>query len=462
MPTMTDTQSDPPAATAAVFTILCVDDEPGILSALRRLFRARGYQVCIAESGQAGLALLQTQAVDLVISDMRMPGMNGAEFLAQVRQRWPDSVRLLLTGYADIGAIIEAINCGEIYRYITKPWNDDEMVLIVREALAHRALVREQKRLETLLHCQNDALQAANARLEARVEARTTELQHASASLRTVNGQLKASFMTSLKAFTALVELRGGNLAGHARRVADLARRMAQMLELDAQQVQEIFVAGLLHEIGKVGFADELLDTPLLAMTVPQLERYRQHPTRAAQLLTPLPDLRGAADIIASQLERFDGTGHPRRLLEQAIPLGARILALASDYDNFQIGTLALRRVDAAEALAIIVQSSGKRYDPMLVRVMEALLGGRRTDMPDPALAPDLALRACDLHHGMVLSRDLITPSGLLMLSAQHVLEDKIIRKIMAFEQSAGLQLTIRVCVDRENNKTPETLFDRE
>jgi response regulator RpfG family c-di-GMP phosphodiesterase len=449
---MTENPIEPGATPASVLTILCVDDEPGILSALRRLFRARGYQVCSAESGRAGLALLQTQAVDLVISDMRMPEMDGVEFLAQVRQRWPDSVRLLLTGYADIGTVIEAINRGEIYRYITKPWDDDEMALIVREALAHRALALEQKRLAALLVFQNEALQAANALLEARVQARTAELQQASALQRSVNEQLKASFITSIKVFTAVVELRGGNLAGHARRVADLARRIALKLALDAPLAQEIFVAALLHEIGKVGFADELLGTPVLAMTVQQLERYRQHPIRAAQLLIPLPDLRGAADIIAAQLERFDGTGHPRRLLEQAIPLGARILALASDYDNLQIGTLALRRVDAAEALAMIVQSSGKRYDPSVVRAMVALLGGGLPEDADRERAPELALRAGDLQAGMVLSRDLITPSGLLMLSTQHVFDDKMIRKIIDFEQSAGLQLTVHICIDRKNN----------
>jgi response regulator RpfG family c-di-GMP phosphodiesterase len=449
---MTENPTVSDAAPASGLRILCVDDEPGILSALRRLFRARGYQVYLAEGGRAGLALLQTQAVDLVISDMRMPEMDGVEFLAQVRQRWPDSVRLLLTGYADIGSVVEAINRGEIYRYITKPWDDGEMALIVREALAHRALVLEQKRLADLLQSQNEALQDANALLEARVQARTAELQQASALQRSVNGQLKASFVTSIKVFTALVELRGGNLAGHARRVADLARRIAQRLALDAAQAQEIFVAALLHEIGKVGLADELLDTPVLAMTVQQLERYRQHPMRAAQLLIPLPDLRGSADIIAAQLERFDGTGHPRRLLGQEIPLGARIVALASDYDNLQIGTLALRRVDAAEALGIVVQSSGKRYDPTVVRALVALLGGRLPEAPDPARTPELALRAGDLQPGMVLSRDLITPSGLLMLSTQHVLDDKMIRKVIDFEQSAGLQLIIHVCSDRKNN----------
>jgi response regulator RpfG family c-di-GMP phosphodiesterase len=138
-------------ADASSSSILCVDDEPGILSALRRLFRAKGFQVQIAEGGQAGLALMETQPFDLVISDMRMPEMDGAEFLEQVRLRWPSSIRLLLTGYADIQSVMAAINKGEIYRYIAKPWDDNDILLIVRGALQHRSMEIEQRRLQALI-----------------------------------------------------------------------------------------------------------------------------------------------------------------------------------------------------------------------------------------------------------------------------------------------------------------------
>jgi response regulator RpfG family c-di-GMP phosphodiesterase len=127
-------QDAPPAS------ILCVDDEPGILSALRRLFRAKGFQVQVAEGGKAGLAMLETQSFDLVISDMRMPEMDGAEFLEQVRSRWPSCVRLLLTGYADSEALASAFKRGEIYRHIAKPWDDNDILLIVREALQYRRI----------------------------------------------------------------------------------------------------------------------------------------------------------------------------------------------------------------------------------------------------------------------------------------------------------------------------------
>ena len=112
-----------PASEAAVSNpaILCVDDEPNVLSALSRLFRAHGMTVRVAESGAAGVALLEESAADVVISDMRMPGMNGADFLQVVRERWPETVRILLTGQADAASIIDAVNQGEISRYITKP-----------------------------------------------------------------------------------------------------------------------------------------------------------------------------------------------------------------------------------------------------------------------------------------------------------------------------------------------------
>jgi response regulator RpfG family c-di-GMP phosphodiesterase len=145
------------------------------------------------------------------------------------------------------------------------------------------------------------------------VQARTAELQVA-------NEQLKSSFVTSIKVFSTLIDMRGGNLAGHSRRVADLARKIALRLKVEAKQVQEIFVAGLLHEIGKVGFADELLRTPVAMMKPDQLDAYRKHTVHAEQLLLPLADLRSASDIISGQFERFDGTGFPDHLAGEAIP----------------------------------------------------------------------------------------------------------------------------------------------
>lgn len=421
-------------------TILCVDDEPNILSALRRIFRPKGYKVLVAESGKAGLELLQSEQVDLVISDMRMPEMDGAQFLAKVRDQWPDTVRMLLTGYADVNAIIEAINRGEIYRYITKPWDDNDITLVVRHALERRLLEHEKKRLERLTQQQNDELKSLNASLEAKVEERTVELK-------AVNEQLKGSFITSIKVFSSLIEMRGGNLGGHSRRVADVARKVAVKLQLDSKAVQDAFVSGLLCEIGKVGFADDLLNLPISMMNPVQLDDFRKHVVRAEQLLMPLQDLRAAAASIGGQLERFDGGGFPSRLAKDDIPIGAQILAVAADYDNLQIGTMAQRKVTASDAKILIAQSSGKRYSP---RVVEAFLEVLRDAEASKEIKGGMVERAShELEVGMVLARDLITPSGLLMLSVNHVLDQRLIQKILDFERSGGLQLTLQIRTDK-------------
>jgi response regulator RpfG family c-di-GMP phosphodiesterase len=447
---MTESSVTPETSEAKMPTILCVDDEPNILSSLRRLFRAKGFQVRVAEGGKAGLALLELEAVDLVISDMRMPEMDGAQFLAQVRERWPETVRLLLTGYSDVTSIIDAINRGEIYRYITKPWDDNDIVLIVRQALERKALEQEKKRLEALTVRQNEELKTLNASLEAKVAARTAELSVSNDSLQSANEKLKTNFVTLIKVFSTLIEMRGGNLAGHSRRVADLSRRIAQKLQLDNKLIQEIFVAGLLHEIGKVGFTDELLLTPVAVMKPPQLEMYRKHTGQAEQLLLPLQDLRAASEIISAQFERFDGTGFPERLSGETIPIGTRILTLASDYDNMQIGTLTASRLKAEEAKIIINHGSGKRYDPKVVAAFLDVLGAGPREESEKERTREIAVVSHDMESGMVLSRDLITPSGLLMLSADHVLDGRLISKIRDFERSGGMTLTAYIRQDRK------------
>lgn len=445
---MTVEPTSPDTAEPRAPTILCVDDEPNILSSLRRLFRGKGFQVRIAEGGKAGLALLETETVDLVISDMRMPEMDGAQFLEQVRARWPDTLRLLLTGYSDVTSIIDAINRGEIYRYITKPWDDNDIVLIVRQALERKALELEKKRLEALAIAQHEELLALNASLETKVRERTAELQVA-------NDQLKNSFVTSIKVFSTLIDMRGGNLAGHSRRVADLARKIALRLKVEAKQVQEIFVAGLLHEIGKVGFADELLRTPVAMMKPDQLDAYRKHTVQAEQLLLPLADLRSASDIICAQFERFDGTGFPDRLAGEAIPLATRILTLASDFDNMQIGTLTQRQLNAEEARILIVHGSGKRYDPAVVTAFTEVLGGvAPKEESDKERRVETAIPASELQADMTLSRDLTTPNGLLMLSADHVLDARLIRRIADFERFNGLELTAYIWGPRPGKTT--------
>jgi len=421
-------------------TILCVDDEPNILASLRRLFRANGYQVLIAESGDEGLKILHAQSVDIIISDMRMPHMDGARFLELARSQWPECIRILLTGFSELGSIIAAVNRGEIHRYVSKPWEENDLLLVVKQALERKHLLDEKLRLEILTQSQNEQLRDLNSHLEFKVLERTEALNAA-------NGKLKESFLTSIKVFSALIDMRGGKLSGHSRRVADIARKIAINMNLSPNEIQEIFVAGLLVDIGKMGFSDELLSMPMNQMNGEQLGQYRKHPLRAEQLLMPLSDLQATARILRSQQERFDGNGFPDGLFGEAIPIGSRILALASDYDNLQIGGLVQRTVYQEEAQAIVIRAAGSRYDPKVIQSFKEVFHQLDDDSQDYYRVASRNL-LCE----MVVYSDLISRDGTLLVPANCILNENIIEKLKQHDLSNGGKMVVKIRNDGRIN----------
>lgn len=428
--------------TPAPATLLFVDDEPGILSALRRLFRPHGYRILIAESGAAGLSILEQEAVDLIISDMRMPEMDGATFLKQVRGRWPNTMRILLTGYADVTSTVAAINEGEIYRYIAKPWDDAEIVNTVRDALERQQLEVENRRLTALTQAQNEELKVLNVNLEQKVAERTAELQQALTFVEQSHGELKKSFLTSVQVFAGLIELRAGQsgsrMAGHGRRVADMARTLAQRLELSDVDVQNVMLAGLLHDIGKLGLSDEILSKSFNTLSAEQRAQVMKHPQIGQNLLMAIDRCKEAAILVRHHHECFDGSGYPDRLAGIAIPLGARILAVVNDYDALQIGTLVQRPLRPEEALAFLIDNRGKRYDPTAVEAFVRLIGETQKSGP-----VELPLRTMHLKPGMVLTRELAHRDGYLLLAKGSVLTADIINQLVRLEQAEQHNLTL-------------------
>ena len=430
--------------TLAPATLLFVDDEPGILSSLRRLFRPHGYRILVAESGALGLAELEKTSVDLVISDMRMPEMDGATFLKAVRQRWPDTVRILLTGYADVTSTVAAINEGEIYRYVSKPWDDNEIVNTVREALERYRLKQENLRLTALTQSQNEELKGLNASLEQKVAERTAELRQALSFVEQSHGELKKSFLTSVQVFAGLIELRSGpagsRLAGHGRRVADMARNLAQRLGMGDVEVQNIMLAGLLHDVGKMGLPDDLLGKAFNTLSQDQRALVMKHPVIGQNILIAIDKFKDAAILVRHHHESFDGNGYPDRLAGMSIPQGSRILAVVNDYDSLQIGTLVQRPLRPEEALAFIADNRGKRYDPATVDAFLKLISETRKTVPT-----EVPLRTMHLKPGMVVSRDLPHRDGYLLLAKGSVLTGDIIGQLVKLEQSEQQTLTLYI-----------------
>lgn len=287
------------------------------------------------------------------------------------------------------------------------------------------------------------ALQKAHDGLEQLVDARTLELKASNNSLTDVNKKLNTSFLTTIKIFSNLIEMRASHLSGHSRRVAELARQIAVRMNVDFNDTQDIFVAGLLHNIGKIGFSDELLATSLNQMSGDTLGSYRKFTVRGEQLLMPLEDMAPIAHLIRWQQERFDGAGYPDRLAGENIPIGARILAIATDYENLQNGTLLQRRLRDDQAFNMVLRGEDKRYDPAVVSAFQEVITG----VVNPTAETHIELFTSQLKPGMVIARDLIGQDNFLLLSADHVLDERLINKIITFENAWGVRMTIWVKV---------------
>lgn len=418
--------------------ILCVDDEPSILSALKRVFRSQGYAIFIAGSGQEGLDLLAQEPFDLVISDMRMPHMDGAQFLEQVFSHWPDTKRILLTGYADASATIAAVNQGKIWSYLSKPWNDGELLMAVQQALAHSRLMKENAELVELTQRQNEELRQLNTGLEEKVAARTAELQQTLDMLEMTHGELKKGFMTTVKVLSSLFELRGGRLAGHSRRVTDTARQLAKGLGVEDSAAQDILFAALLHDIGKIGLPDHLMEKSFNTMPASERTQMMTHAQRGEMVLMAVDQLKKAANLVRHHHECYDGSGYPDHLAGIAIPPGARILAVANDFDALQMGTLVSRPLKPAEARAFILENRGKRYDPHVVDVFITQVADQI-----PEEIKELPMRPGTLRPGMTLTRDLIHPDGYLLLAKGQVVDQTVIEQLLKIESMEGHRLTL-------------------
>jgi response regulator RpfG family c-di-GMP phosphodiesterase len=421
-----------PEAIGAGFSVLAVDDEPNIVSALRRTLRSRGFTVHTALGGAEGLQLLEMQPVDAIISDMRMPEMTGAQFLQAARACMPEAVRILLTGYSDITSTIEAVNNGEIFRYLSKPWDDDVLLSVLHDGLERKRLARERDQLLALTREQNLQLQAHAEELEGKVRERTADLQKA-------NERITGDFQGTVKMLATILEQRPGLTDGSSRRVAEHVKNLGPRVGLSGAELQDAVYAALLEDLGKLTFPEPWLTTPLHLLGGRERDDFMKHPLHGDGYMMSLQSLRGAGQVLRSLYERFDGKGVPSELKGEQIPLGARVLRAASEYERLRSGSIESRRFSHEDACKWLRNGSGTRFDPQVAGAFLALLSEEGSAVPSKAL-PVSALAP-----GMVLASDLTAGVGVLLLSRDHVLDDAMIRRLDAFQSRVGKALEVMV-----------------
>lgn len=416
-------------------TLLFVDDEASVLSSLKRVCRGTGWNILIAESGEKGLEILQSEAIDLIVSDMRMPEMDGAEFLEKAAELSPQTVRILLTGYSDMESTIAAINQGKIYSYIAKPWDNDELKEILSRALRAKQLELEKERLEQLTHQQNEELKALNGSLEAKVAKRTEQLSQA-------NSKLSEAYRSSVEVFSSLLEVRSEDTSGHGKRVTEISYSIAAKLILEDSVIEQIYFAALLHDIGKLALSDQLMSLGYQHMDRKQQLLYEKHSSIGEAALMGVKYLNEAATYIRQHHEHLDGSGYPDGLIGEDITLGAQIISLASYYDDLVSGVTTGEPMDGVAARAALAEKSGIWFKEELLQILFNLLDDGSLSGTKSA---DRLLNIEDLEPGMTLSRDVYTPDGPLLLSKGKVLDDDLIEKIMNFQRDRNTLLSLYV-----------------
>lgn len=409
--------------------VLFVDDEKHILAALRRLMMdEENVEVHVANSGPEGLAILASEKnIGLIVSDQRMPVMTGAEFLAKARQVAPDAIRVMLTGYADINATIDAINKGGAFRYISKPWDDGAFLDTLRECLHYYRLSAENIRLAGIVHRQNEELKSWNAQLKSRVLQQTAALREANMELGRKNARLLHNLDGTIQSFSALLEMRSKDVRSHSRNVERLALSMAESLKMEDEAKKELHAAALLHDIGKIGIPDDLAGIPQEMLGAEELEEYKRHPVRGQAAIDAVEDLRGAGVLIRHHHEHLDGTGFPDGLSGAAIPLGARILALA-DYVDTHIRLESENPIE--KVLQAVKQRLGTFFDPALGPHFAAAVREVYGELAPGAGMVKKEVSPMGIRVGMILAEDLFAGTGMLLLSKGTVLNQGTVEGI--------------------------------
>jgi response regulator RpfG family c-di-GMP phosphodiesterase len=341
----------PPSVTRTP-RLLIVDDEESIRTVLSRVLQPAGFEVLTADSVANALDLLQTTPFELILCDVRMPGMAGTDLVPLARMIDPDIAVLMLSAVNDASTAAESLTNGA-FGYIVKPFDIDELQATIHRALHKRRLCLEQRRVEQFVREE--------------VAARTTELDEERVAFRRASIEIAETLIRAM-------EEKDVFLRGHAQRVAELAASVAEELGLDADTVEHVRLAGRLHDVGKIGIRESVLNKPG-KLTPEEYEHVKDHVRIGLEILSPLlAHLGPVLTFIRDHHEHWDGGGYPRRVAGEDISLGGRILAAADAFDAL-ISRRAYRDgVESYVAMQVLEQTVGQLLDPRVFATLKVVV----------------------------------------------------------------------------------------
>ena len=314
-------------------TILIVDDEPDNLALLRRTFRSK-YDVLTATNGKEALEVVNEKGdnISLIVSDQKMPVMQGTEFLAEVNEKYPDIIKMLLTGHSDIDILVDSINKCNLFQYIFKPFEPEELLMTVQSGIDVYELEHKRKR---------------------------------------VLRDLKELFYTTIKSIASALDAKDAYTHGHSLRVTMYSLILAKyMPNVDDKFKEELETTGLLHDIGKIGISENILCKPG-KLTDEEFEVMKSHTTKGKKLINNIKKLSYISEWLNAHHERWDGQGYPSGLKGEEIPISARIIAIADTYDAMTSSRSYRKALSHEVARDEIIRCSGTQFDPALVEIFK-------------------------------------------------------------------------------------------
>lgn len=321
--------------------ILIIDDEPANLRLLQRVLGSE-YETISAASGPEGLEALKAQPVALIITDQRMPGMTGVQVLEASLAIRPEAIKILLTGYTDIQALIDAINAGNVYKYIQKPWDAEDLRLTVRRAL--EAYELRQRNQELIVQ------------------------------LSTALSQLEEVSIGTIRALADALDAKCDYTSGHSLRVSRYAVTIGRQLGLPDADIKDLELAGILHDIGKIGVPESILWKPA-RLDPEEVAIMSIHPVRSAQMIEDIPVLERAKLWVRHHHEYLDGSGYPDHLAGDNIPIGARVILVADAYDAMTSDRPYRQSIGYERAAAELRKYAGRQFDKELVEALLSAVG---------------------------------------------------------------------------------------
>jgi response regulator RpfG family c-di-GMP phosphodiesterase len=410
--------------------ILVVDDDRGVLNTLQQTIHRAGYEVVACASPLDALVELGKKEFSVIISDQLMPELTGLELLAKVRQIQPFATRILATGVLNLDTVVDAINKGEIYRFIIKPWLHEEFVATLKNAAQRHQLICQNASLQSATQSMNAQLVDLNRSLEQQLQLTSQQNRQ----LGELNTALETNLFRSLELCVHTMQTFYPSLGNQSRRVTELCRAIAPIAKLSAGEQRVLESAALLHDIGLVGIPRQIIrqwqDDPT-QLAQPERTLIEQHPILGQELAAFVNQFDQVGIVIRGHHERFDGQGYPDQLSGMKIPWLARLLAVPVAFASSGLSD--------TDALEKVKTGHGNAFDPAALKIF--LQAHAVTAVPRKERQIGLG----ELRPGMVLSRGIYTPSGLLLVSEGQRLNATYIEKVLNYNRVRPLVQTLTV-----------------